>query len=512
MKIFSIDEMITAEKLADEMGHSYALMMELAGTAFAQTLIDRFDPSKKILVLVGGGNNGGDGLVAARHLHQNHYDVTVLMMSHRNAENDTNFAQLLNLGVKMLEQNGDALPNELAEELTNCDVIVDALFGTGLSRLITGSYADLFATVRRALQLRKIVVVAVDCPSGIHCDDGTADPLTIEADLTITFQGAKHGHFLFPAASYVGELLTVDIGISPSITAKVKTELVTRKFVKMLLPRRPKNGHKGTFGNVLIAAGSKLYKGAPSLCALGAFRTGSGLVTVLTTHECRQLVMTKLPESIVPEVGTEGILDRQDTNWLSSKVDQFSAVAIGPGLSNADYFVHESLKGFHVSSVPLLLDADALNTLSRRKALLSQLPKNSILSPHPGEMARLIDVDLAEFKLLNRIETAREKAQAWSCVILLKGAYTVIANPDGQVMVLPFANPLMAVAGSGDVLSGVIVSLLGQGLPPFEAAVLGGWLHGTAAELAKDKFGDRGMLASELADFIPNAIQKLQYD
>ncbi|MEM8859042.1 MAG: NAD(P)H-hydrate dehydratase, partial [Chloroflexota bacterium] len=238
-------------------------------------------------------------------------------------------------------------------------------------------------------------------------------------------------------------------------------------------------------------------------------RTGSGLVNILTTSESRDLVATKLPESIVPEVGFESILDQKETIWLNGKVDQFSAVVIGPGLSEADYFVHESLRRFQNASVPLVLDADALNTLSRRKTLLDQLPRNCILTPHPGEMARLLGMPLSDFKQLNRIEIAREMAQKWRCVLLLKGAFTVIANPDGQAMVLPFANSLMAVAGSGDVLSGIIVSLLGQGLPPFEAAVLGGWLHGTAAELAIPDYGDRGMLASELANYLPRAIKQL---
>ncbi|MEM9774320.1 MAG: NAD(P)H-hydrate dehydratase [Chloroflexota bacterium] len=510
MKIFSVEEMVAAEKAADQAGHSYAAMMEQAGGAFAQQLIDRFDPSQNILVLSGGGNNGGDGLVAARYLHQSGHDLTVLMMAKRDAEDDVNYAKLLELGITILEPIAKTLPDELEHILTDCDAIVDALFGTGLSRPIVGIHADLLEAVGRARQLRPIFLAAVDCPSGINCDTGQADALTLDADLTISFQGAKQGHFFYPAADYLGELIVVDIGISPAITAKVKTELATEEFVCSLLPHRPKNGYKGTFGNVLIAAGSKLYRGAPYLSALAAFRTGSGLVNVLTTTESRELVSTKLAESIVPEVGFESILDRQETIWLHGKIDQFSAVAIGPGLSDADYFVHESLRSFQQLDVPLLFDADALNTLSRRKSLLDNLPKKCVLTPHPGEMARLLDMPLNEFKTLNRIEVTREMAKKWRCVILLKGAHTVIANPDGQVMVLPFANPLMAVAGSGDVLSGVIVSLLGQGLPPFEAAVLGGWLHGVAAELAKEQFGDRGMLASELADLIPAAIQKLK--
>ncbi|MEM8862274.1 MAG: NAD(P)H-hydrate epimerase, partial [Chloroflexota bacterium] len=267
MKIFTVEEMIAAEKAADQAGHTYAEMMELAGTAFARELMERFQDSQKILVLVGAGNNGGDGLVAARCLHQNNHAVTVLLMSGRDAGSDENYASVIDLGISILEPTDGQLPPELSNELTDCGIVIDSLFGTGLSRPIKGLYADLLSAVGRATQLRPIFVAAVDCPSGIHCDTGMADPLTVSADLTVTFQGAKHGHFLFPAAGYVGDLRGVDIGIPPSIIAKIKTELVTKEFVKTLLPDRPKNGHKGTFGNVLIAAGSKLYKGAPYLSA-----------------------------------------------------------------------------------------------------------------------------------------------------------------------------------------------------------------------------------------------------
>ena len=273
----------------------------------------------------------------------------------------------------------------------------------------------------------------------------------------------------------------------------------------MLLPKRPKDGHKGTFGKVLIAAGCDSYRGAPLLAVKGAFRAGSGLVALAVPQVVRQSATIQLPEATYFSVDEERYLAQETAVHILANADQYKALLVGPGLGDAPEFMDALLQDKD-KLPPLVVDADGLNLLAKRPFWHTQLPANSILTPHPGEMARLMDISLAELKTRNRVDLAQEMAQAWGHVVLLKGAYTVIAHPEGKVAILPFANPVLGVGGSGDVLSGVIVSLLGQGLMPFDAAVLGGYLHGATSQYVPQAIG---VLANELADFIPRVIDDL---
>lgn len=511
MKIFSVQEMIDAEQAADAAGHSYAAMMEMAGTGLAHVCLDGTDVwNRPVVILVGSGNNGGDGLVAARVLKQEGVDVSVFCTTNRNPKNDVNTKQVLELEIETYSFEEFGTMEMLESHLAKCGVVVDALLGTGLNKPVKGVYRTVLEVVSRAVSKNQLTVVAVDCPSGMNCDTGEADEITLSADITVTFGGAKQGHFLYPAAEKVGRLVAVDIGLSPLITEKIKTELATPEVMQPLLPQRPKDGHKGTFGHVAIMAGSNRYRGAGILSSLGAFRTGSGLVSLVTPLEVRESAIVRLPEVMCPPVLDEDILHQHSVKWLAFNFSKHNSFLIGPGLANAEYFVEHSLSYIQNNDGSLVLDADGLNILSKLGPKNVKLPQKTILTPHPAEMARLLNLDEKIVPKSKRIAHAKGFSKDNDCVILLKGANTVVAAPDGRVVILPFANPLLSVAGSGDVLSGVIVSLLGQGLDPFDAAVLGGWLHGSAGELAREKFGDRGMLASELADYLPLAIQKLQ--
>ncbi len=514
MKIFSVQEMIDAERAADAAGHSYATMMEMAGEGLANTILAETDAlSWPIIILVGSGNNGGDGLIAARYMHQAGAKVSVFCNRSRDPNTDSNFKQLIDLGIETHSFEEFGTVELFDEQLVKCGVFVDALFGTGLNKPVKELYTTLLELVDSANSRDKKFIVAVDCPSGMNCDTGEIDEATLTADLTVTFGGAKHGHFLYPAAGKVGRLIAVDIGLDPLITEKIKTELATADVMRQLLPQRPANGHKGTFGKVLIAAGSNQYRGAGILSAKGAFRTGSGLVALMTPVLARQSAVGLLPEATFPPISDESKLDTASAKWLEVYIREYNAILIGPGVDRVDHFIQTTLRHMKKYATPgegLVLDADGLNALARIADFHTHLPSDTILTPHPAEMARLLTEYQSVVTNAERIRLTKEKATEWGCIILLKGANTVVAAPDGRVVILPFANPLLAVAGSGDVLSGVIVSLLGQGLDPFDAAVLGGWLHGSAGELARHKFGDRGMLASELADLIPLAIQQLQ--
>lgn len=362
------------------------------------------------------------------------------------------------------------------------------------------------------MQVRGPFVVAVDCPSGLNCDTGELDELAPRAQLTVTFAGPKHGHFLFPGAAAVGELVVVDIGIGGDLAPvrEVPVDLATAALARSLLPWRPIDGHKGTFGKTLIVAGSAGYWGAPILCGRGAYRAGAGLVALAVPQAVRPVAAGQLPEATYPPAPDAENFGAEGARYLRKIAGDFDALLVGPGLGpDADAFM-EALLANVDAFPPLVVDADGLNALARMEDGLRRLPPGAVLTPHPGEMARLLDVGVASLRGRERIHVAREAAARWGHVVLLKGAFTVVAAPDGRCTILPFANPLLGSAGSGDVLAGVIVSLLGQGLAGYEGAVLGAYLHGGAGQLAREALGDAGLLSGELAEWVAEARRLLQ--
>lgn len=533
MKIFTVAEMVAAEKAADAAGTSYDQMMETAGKAVADAIIERWPVAERtVTVLVGPGNNGGDGLVAGRYLAEAGANVTFYLFKERDPETDDNLTKVTEMGLFTLNASFDQRYRVLRTRLNISDIVIDALLGTGVSRPIGGDLAKLMkqlqagveerrqiladnqrgnlisiAAVGESQEFRGPVVVAVDCPSGLNCDTGEIDSLAIPANLTVTFAGPKRGHFIFPGAAYCGEIVVADIGIDPAMpeVSNVVLELVTVDTSRSLLPARPADGHKGTFGWILVAAGSARYWGAPSLAGKAAYRAGAGLVALAVPGAIRPSLATQLPEATYPVITAEAVLNAESAQTITSMLSSYQALLVGPGLSEADDFLTALLAAD--SLPPLIIDADGLNFLSRQDNWPALLPRNTILTPHPGEMARLMDVPLSEIKGRERVDLARSQAAEWDCVVLLKGAFTVVAAPDGRCSLLPFANPALAVAGSGDVLSGIIVALLGQGLESYEAAVLGGYLHGAAATAANL---DSGVLAGEISDHLPLVRQKLK--
>ncbi|MEM7336709.1 MAG: NAD(P)H-hydrate dehydratase [Chloroflexota bacterium] len=545
MKIVTVEEMIAIEAEADAAGVSYEQLMETAGKRTAEAIMERLDvEGKGIFVLVGPGNNGGDGLVAGRYLAEAGANVAFYLLQSRNPEEDANFAKIQQMGLMAIEFGFDHQLRVLRHRLPITDVVIDALLGTGNTRSIEGDLAKLLRQVRAGLSAtekkrgeeatqpltsvyqsnniakpqgndvtsrsRRPLVVAVDCPSGMNCNSGTLDPVTIPADLTVTYGMPKRGHFLFPAAEACGELVVADIGIAANLTEvrSVAVEVATSEMVRGLLPKRPLNGHKGTFGKVAIAAGSAQYRGAPLLAARGAFRAGSGLVSLWIPQTLRDLATGYLPEATYPRIEANERLDEQTAHALLEQIEQYKSILVGPGLGEATEFLLTLLEGIKRAEQhpPLILDADALNILAKQPDWPELLPSNSVLTPHPAEMARLMGISLAEIKMENRIELAQSCARKWGHIVLLKGAHTIIASPKKKAHILPFANPLLAVGGSGDVLSGVIASLLGQGVGRMDAAILGSYLHAATASLSNPPVG---LLASDIADLIPQAVQSL---
>lgn len=535
MKVLTVAEMMAAEQEADAAGWSYAQMMESAGKAVADAILSKTDvQGKRILVLVGAGNNGGDGLVAGRYLAQAGGDVVFYLSKGRNPQTDSNYAQLQQMGLLTLEAQLDQRQRVLRHRLNITDILIDALLGTGFSRSITGDLARLLTQVKAGLQERQQIlareyalsltritqivpmkpvrpfVVAVDCPSGMNCNTGSLDPLTIPANMTVTFAAPKQGHFLFPGAGACGELLVADIGISPTLPTleQVNLQLVTADLAQTLMPARPLDGHKGTFGKALICAGEAQYWGAPVLAGRAALRTGVGIASLAVPQTIRATVASQLPEATFPPMPNLQMLDADSANFLANQLNQYNALLIGPGLGKAQEFI---LKLLELPQLPpLVIDADGLNVLANIPNWHILLPHHTILTPHPGEMARLMGISAEALAQMDRLAIAQTHAREWNQIVLLKGAYTVIASPDGRMALLPFANPAMAIGGSGDVLAGILVALLAQGVPPYEAALLGGYLHGAAAHLAAHQIGSSGLLAREIADCLPRVCEGLR--
>ncbi len=536
-KVFSVAQMVAAEKEADAAGVSYPEMMENAGRAVARAISERYDvDAMQILILVGPGNNGGDGLVAGRYLAEAGADVAFYLYRPRDAEEDENFRRVEEMGLFHVNAEFDQRYRVLRLRLRATDMVVDALLGTGVDRPIGGELAKLMRQVQAGLKERAEeqapeearltnvaalpdgatdqegpIVVAVDCPSGLNCDTGALDPLTVPARLTVTFAGPKRGHFLFPGAAAVGELVVADIGIGPELPAvqEVDVALATARMARALLPERAIDGHKGTFGKALIVSGSAGYWGAPVLCGRGAYRAGAGLVALATPRAVRPVAATQLPEATYPPAPDEDNFGAESARFIAEILPGYDALLVGPGVGAADEFMQTLLERVQTFP-PLVVDADGLNILARMEEWAQRLPEGTVLTPHPGEMARLVGEELSELREKDRIKLARESAERWQQVVLLKGAFTVVAAPDGRSAILPFANPLLGSAGSGDVLAGVIVSLLGQGLDGYEAAVLGAYLHGAAGELAREALGDAGLLSGELAEWVAEARRLLK--
>ena len=532
-RILSVAEMQALERAADAAGHSYAAMMEAAGQAVAHAVMARYGTAP-VLVLAGPGNNGGDGLVCARHLHQSGVPVCVYLWQRPTTpEGDTHghLARLGQLGVPVAAAGDDPAALQLGAWLGQANVIVDALLGTGANRPITGQLAAILDAAHATRQRAGHAVVAVDCASGLNCDTGAVDDRALTPDLTVTFAYAKHGHYQFPGAAYVGDLCVVDIGIPAHLAPDAPVFVLDEALIRAWLPPRPAASHKGTYGKLLLAVGSENFPGAASLACAAGGRVGAGLVTGAIPRTIWPIAAARLAEATwlplpVQETGEQaGLIDGAAAAALVTQaLPAYDALVLGCGLGHnpaTRTFVQAVLAAQPAAAT--LIDADGLNCLAQLptwpKVPLtdvrgserdpSPLPPRCVLTPHPAEMARLCACTPAEVTA-RRWALARRMAAAWQCVVLLKGPYTVVAHPHGQLAVLPIATAALATAGTGDVLAGAIGGLLAQGLEPFVAACVGAWLHGAAGLRVAQAVGSMGALASDLLPHLPGVIAAMQ--
>ncbi len=517
MKIVTVNEMKEIERRAAEIGLPPNVLMENAGLSVAQKIKGWLGNvvQQQILVLIGPGNNGGDGLVAARHLHDWGARVHIHLCAER-SNDDSNYVIIRERGIPCTAASEDQDFSNLDTVLSSSDVVIDALFGTGKLRPLEGSVKQTLTRLRHFKEMKpSLNVIALDLPSGVDADTGTADPSCVAADLTITLGYPKLGLFSFPGRDLVGQLIVGDIGIPQSLGEDIANELITDDYVKTMLPQRPRSAHKGTFGRVLVCAGSLNYIGAAYLACEGAIRVGAGLVTLAVARSLQPILAAKLTEvtyAPLPE-SEPGFVDSEAYEVLHEWLSGYDVLLIGCGLSQHPSvmdFVRNSLLEMPPSLSPsLVIDADALNALAQIQGWWQRLNQNAILTPHPGETSRLSGLTVNQIER-ERLMVAGEKAALWDKIVVLKGAHTVVASPNGEAKISPVANPGLASAGTGDVLAGAIAGLMAQGLTPFDAASCGVYLHGAAAESVGAELGDAGMVASDLLPALPKVIKKIK--
>ena len=505
MNVVTVEEMHRLEQRAVDAGVSIPELMERAGLAVAVATREELGGAagRRIVVLVGPGNNGGDGLVAGRHLARWGAVVTAFVPVERR-EPDLLASSARGFGCEVLGPN-DVL---LEEKLDTADLVIDALLGTGRGRALDGSIAATLALVKRS----KATVISVDVPTGIDADMGTIDPITVPADVTVVLGRPKMGLFQPDVARIAGRPTMAEIGL-PEETGVDGIQLIDASLVRAALPERASGDHKGSFGRVLVVGGSRNYVGAPALAGRGAARVGAGLVTLATPASVSGRVSTMMPEATHVPLRGRGHPDDaglEDSPAIAEVARDSDAVLVGPGLGSgkgARAVLGELLRHpTGADSPPMVRDADALNILAESRGWHVGLPSPLVVTPHPGEMARLRGTPTGGIQA-DRPRVARESAVGWGVTVVLKGAFTVVADPDGHIAISSWALPALGSAGTGDVLAGAIAGLLAQGVPPFEAACSAVYLHGAAGALAASDGGDptAGLLAGDVADRLPAA-------
>lgn len=468
------------------------VLIERAALAAFEELQKKLQPAQtRILIVCGNGNNGADGLALARLLHLAGAEVTTLLLGDRTKATPENKKELqINEAYGILSVTD---PDQLQTE--NWDVVVDALFGVGLSRKIEGEFARYIERIN-AIDAWKL---ALDIPSGVNSDQGTIMGIAFLADLTVTFSYEKLGMRLYPGQDCCGEIICREVGINdPSFLDYKPTTLALEKTDRKLIPKRANRGNKGTFGKILIIAGSACLAGAAVFSAKAAYKSGAGMVKILTVEENRQILQTLVPEAILSVYSPKKI----DFSLLTTDMQWADVIVCGPGLGKsqeADKLVRFVLKN---AAVPVVFDADALNLLAKDVDLLLAPHTELVLTPHLGEMARLTGNTIGYIQDA-LIGCAEEFARAYNVIVALKDARTVTAIPYNSTYVNLSGNNGMATAGSGDALTGVIAALIAQGLQPGIAAPLGVFLHGLAGDLVAEEKGVQGLMVSDLIEKLP---------
>ena len=515
MKVLTSAQMKAVDRRTiEDIGIPGPVLMENAGLQIFQALLEIFpDPAlEKVVVVAGKGNNGGDGLVVARHLFNHGAKPVVLLLSRLG---DLSGDALLNarigrkIGLEIRETPTLEEWKAQRSVLRPATVVVDAIFGTGLAKPAEGLFAAAIEDINKSPGFR----LAVDIPSGLSSDGFEIIGPAVKADLTVTLAAPKVAHVFAPSENFVGALLVADISVPPALLDDPAhaLELVERSQVEPFFKKRARDTHKGTYGHLLVVGGSRGKTGAVSLAAKAALRLGAGLVTVATAESCLPLVarsMMELMTEPLPE-SPEGTIAAKAADRVLSLLKGKDGLLLGPGLStepSTAAFVRALVPKV---KVPMLVDADGLNILAEDLSVLKGLKAGVVLTPHPGEFGRLAGLSIPEV-LERRLEAAPAFARAHGVHVVLKGYRSLTSAPDGRVFINPTGNPGMATAGSGDVLSGLVASFLVQEKDMLGATTAAVYLHGLAGDLAADKLSEKFLAAGDIVKFLPAAIKELE--
>jgi ADP-dependent NAD(P)H-hydrate dehydratase / NAD(P)H-hydrate epimerase len=510
MKIVTTQQIRNIDRRASkDFGISGPVLMENAAAGVMAEMERFFDglDGMRVGIFCGKGNNGGDGLSLARRLSIRGIVVRVALLASFGALKGEAKANLFTLRKMDVEIAENASLRVITDVVAWSDIVVDAMIGVGLSSPLKGAYA--FAA--ELMNASGKPVVAIDIPTGINADTGEVMDRAVRADLTVTMAALKRGLVLYPGADYAGQVRVADIGIPTEVIDKEKIAagFLTAEAAGGLLHQRERDAHKGAFGHLLVVAGSPGKTGAAIMAARGALRAGAGLVSVATPHGLVPIVQSQIVESMcVPSAESiEGTLGIGSEEELLKGAGSMNACIIGPGLSTHYETVQVVRNLLQRLTIPMVVDADGVNALAGFLDILKKVKAPVVMTPHPGEMARLLGNSSGDVQR-DRVGCATGFAVRYKVTLVLKGAGTVIATPDGRVFINSTGNPGMATGGTGDVLSGMIGSLLGQGYTASQAACLGVYLHGLAGDLAAGEKGEMGMIAGDLIEKIPAAIRK----
>jgi hydroxyethylthiazole kinase-like uncharacterized protein yjeF len=533
MKLVSVAEMQAIEKEADASGLSYAQMMQNAGEGLARQVHQRFSSErhKAVMGVIGSGNNGGDGLVALTWLAQNGWEARAYLVRPRNAD-DSHLETLTRAGGVVLSIDDDPQFMHLDAWLDASLVLLDAVLGTGFRLPLREPLDSVLAHI--AESPIKPYIVAVDCPSGVDCDSGEAAKECIPANLTLCMAAVKNGMLRLPAWDLLGELVTVDIGLSDDLQSLkgIDLEVILQDDMCNMLPERPLVSHKGTYGTVMVVAGSVNFTGAAYLACKAAYRIGAGLVQAAVPSPLYAVLAGQLPEATWLVLADDmGVIHTKSAALVRENMEGVDALLLGPGWgledTTAGFLQHllemKSKKKRHtpvgfvgdtgslrplpdIDLPPVVVDADGLKLLSGLSDWPELLPQGSVLTPHPGEMAILSGMPVGEIQA-ERETLAGVFAREWGQTVVLKGAFTVVASPDERTAVIPVASSALATAGTGDVLAGMIAGLLAQGVSAFAAACAGAFLHAQAGLMAAETCGcAASVIAGDLLEEIPRVL------
>lgn len=513
MKVLTAAAMREADRRTiEELGVPGAVLMESAGMRIVEVILTLQPLPARVVVAAGSGNNGGDGFVAARLLRQAGVSVSLWSTAAPGAyrgDAAINYEYLRHSGFVVKHILDQAGLEQFRADLEGAGLIVDALFGIGLDRPVKG----LAAAVIEAINSSALPVLAADIPSGVQADSGEVLGCAVQARWTVTFAFPKPGLLQQPGAALAGEVVVGEINVPSSLAAKEQARVTTARRVGKLLPSRPQASHKGSFGRALIIAGSPGMSGAAVLAAGAALRGGAGLVYLAAPAAICPALEAQLPEAVtvaLPEL-SPGLVDPGAAELLLEKAASCSALAVGPGLAPVQETAALLGELIRHCPLPLVIDAGALAALAllperSRGALLRASSQPPLLTPHPGEMARLTGLGIDQVQR-SRPETALRFAREWDSIMVLKGAQTVIASPAGELCFNPTGGPALATAGTGDLLTGLIVSLIAQGMQPYDAAAAAAFIHGLAGDLLPK---GRGALAGDVLAAFPGAFQHLE--